>query len=288
MVCSCCSSQRRPRSSSRSMSARPRSRSRSPTLPGIGCWDRSEFAMTATALAATVAQRVRPVAAGPGSGEGGRSRPPGTITCPVPRPRHGRLAWQVLELNPAHVTEQRRVAGPASGQDRRDRSGGDHRAVAGRAWRSRSPTGTRCSGSWSPGRRTAIGGSRPARRRRISCSGQLDRAFPGLTLALPDVLGTKVGPAGRRRVRRPGPAGRVRRRPGSSGSPRPAGCSVRRPVAERSGRRRPRRFADRGRRGGPAGAGRRPDVAGRSRRRRSMPPRPSWRGCCRVSPFRHA
>ena len=31
------------------------------------------------------------------------------------------------------------------------------------------------------------------RRRRTSCSGQLDRTFPGLTLALPDVLATKVG-----------------------------------------------------------------------------------------------
>ena len=53
--------------------------------------------------------------------------------------------------------------------------------------------------------------------------GQLDRTFPGLTLALPDVLGTKVGRlvaaefADPARLAALGAAG-------SSGSPRPAGC----------------------------------------------------------------
>ena len=43
------------------------------------------------------------------------------------------------------------------------------------------------------GRRTGPAGSRRGPRRRTQLLGQLDRAFPGLTLVLPDVLGTKVG-----------------------------------------------------------------------------------------------
>ena len=83
--------------------------------------------------------------------------------------------------------------GSAAGQDRRDRSGGDHRAGVGRA-------GT--TGRW-PRRRLLgeIGAWAAHRSRRVAVRtatknqllGQLDRAFPGLTAALPDVLGTKIG-----------------------------------------------------------------------------------------------
>jgi transposase len=44
-----------------------------------------------------------------------------------------------------------------------------------------------------------------AQRRRTSCWVNSIAPFPGVTTALPDVLGTKVGPAHRRRIRRPAP-----------------------------------------------------------------------------------
>jgi transposase len=100
--------------------------------------------------------------------------------------------WEVVELNPAHVTEQRRVAGRRRVKtDAIDLEAITELLLAGR-------------GS-SPGRGELVGVELAAwaghRSRRIFARtalknqllGQLDRAFPGLTLALPDVLGTKVG-----------------------------------------------------------------------------------------------
>ena len=40
---------------------------------------------------------------------------------------------------------------------------------------------------------TAVGGSERGRQRRTQLLAQPDRCFPGLTLALPDVLGTRIG-----------------------------------------------------------------------------------------------
>ena len=91
--------------------------------------------------------------------------------------------------------------------------------------------------------------------------GQLDRAFPGLTLACRTCWAPRSG-GWSRAVRRPGPARRAGQQPGSSGSPRPAACrSAGRwptgwwpPPATRCPPRR---------RGRPAGPGRRPGPAGR-------------------------
>jgi transposase len=46
--------------------------------------------------------------------------------------------------------------------------------------------------NWPPGRHTGPDGSRSAPQRKTSCSAS-STAFPGLTMALPDVLGTKIG-----------------------------------------------------------------------------------------------
>lgn len=100
--------------------------------------------------------------------------------------------WEVLELNPAQVAEQRRVQGrrriktdvidleaitelvlagyghPVSGRD----------VVIGEV------------SAWAAHRSRRVA-TRTATKNQLL--GQLDRAFPGLTLALPDVLGTKIG-----------------------------------------------------------------------------------------------
>lgn len=101
--------------------------------------------------------------------------------------------WEVLELNPAHVAEQRRVQGRRRIKtDVIDLEAITELALAGH-------------GNPVSGRRDAVIGELSAwaghRSRRVTTRtatknqllGQLDRAFPGLTLALPDVLATKIG-----------------------------------------------------------------------------------------------
>lgn len=100
--------------------------------------------------------------------------------------------WELRELNPAHVTEQRRVQGRRRVKtDAIDLEAITELMLAG-------------AGQVVTDRDLVIGEltARVAHRtRRIEVRtatknqllGQLDRAFPGLTLALPDVLGTKVG-----------------------------------------------------------------------------------------------
>jgi transposase len=100
--------------------------------------------------------------------------------------------WQVVELNPAHVTAQRRVNGQRGVKtDRVDLAAIADLLLAGRgvpvvvagealvelaAWVAHRS------------RRVQV---RTATKNQLL--GQLDRAFPGLTLAISDVLGTKVG-----------------------------------------------------------------------------------------------
>jgi transposase len=100
--------------------------------------------------------------------------------------------WQVVELNPAHVTEQRRVMGRRRVKtDAIDLEAITELALAGRGQQ----VGDRGQvlgelAAWAShrGRRVA---TRTATKNQLL--GQLDRAFPGLTLVLPDVLGTKIG-----------------------------------------------------------------------------------------------
>ena len=100
--------------------------------------------------------------------------------------------WEVLEFNPAHVAEQRRVAG----RRRVKTDAIDLEAITELALAGRGQVITdrqMCIGelaAWVNHRLRRVG-ARTATKNQLL--GQLDRAFPGLTLALPDVLGTKIG-----------------------------------------------------------------------------------------------
>ena len=100
--------------------------------------------------------------------------------------------WEVLEFNPAHVAEQRRVAGRRRVKtDAIDLEAITELALAGRG---QVITDRQvCIGelaAWANHRSRRVA-TRTATKNQLL--GQLDRAFPGLTLALPDVLGTKIG-----------------------------------------------------------------------------------------------
>ena len=100
--------------------------------------------------------------------------------------------WEVLELNPGHVTEQRRVLGKRTIKtDAVDLQAMTELLLAGRGLpvRSSDTVLTELT-AWSV-HRTGRVALRTATKNQLL--GQLDRTFPGLTLALPDVLATKVG-----------------------------------------------------------------------------------------------
>jgi transposase len=100
--------------------------------------------------------------------------------------------WEVLELNPGHVTEQRRVLGKRTIKtDVIDLQAMTELMLAGRG----QPVRDRSLvlgglAAWSA-HRTGRVSLRTATKNQLL--GQLDRTFPGLRLALPDVLATKVG-----------------------------------------------------------------------------------------------
>jgi transposase len=111
---------------------------------------------------------------------------------PLIEPLAWPTGWEVLELNPAHVTAQRRVQGRRRVKtDAFDLEAITELVLAGR--------GVPVTGrdlvigelaAWSAHRARRIQ-TRTATKNQLL--GQLDRSFPGLVLALPDVLGTKVG-----------------------------------------------------------------------------------------------
>jgi transposase len=100
--------------------------------------------------------------------------------------------WELLELNPGHVTEQRKVLGKRTIKtDAIDLEAMTELLLAGRGV----PVTARESvlvelAAWSAHRTRRVQ-IRTATKNQLL--GQLDRSFPGLTLALPDVLGTKIG-----------------------------------------------------------------------------------------------
>jgi transposase len=100
--------------------------------------------------------------------------------------------WEVLELNPAHVAEQRRVQGRRRVKtDAFDLDAITEMLLAGHGIPVTART--RVIGqlrAWTAHRTRRVL-TRTATKNQLL--GQLDRAFPGLTLALPDVLGTKIG-----------------------------------------------------------------------------------------------
>jgi transposase len=100
--------------------------------------------------------------------------------------------WEVLEFNPAHVAEQRRV----QGRRRVKTDAIDLEAITELALAGRGQVITDREiligelAAWANHRLRRVA-TRTATKNQLL--GQLDRAFPGLTLALPDVLGTKIG-----------------------------------------------------------------------------------------------
>lgn len=100
--------------------------------------------------------------------------------------------WEVLELNPAQVAEQRRVQGRRRVKtDVIDLEAITELVLAGygRPVSDRDVVIGEVS-AWALHRSRRVA-TRSATKNQLL--GQLDRAFPGLTLALPDVLGTKIG-----------------------------------------------------------------------------------------------
>ena len=100
--------------------------------------------------------------------------------------------WEVRELNPAHVTEQRRVMGRRRVKtDAIDLEAITELLLAGRGV----PVAGRDAvlgelAAWSAHRTRRVV-TRTATKNQLL--GQLDRSFPGLSVVLPDVLGTKIG-----------------------------------------------------------------------------------------------
>lgn len=100
--------------------------------------------------------------------------------------------WELLELNPAHVTEQRRVMGRRRVKtDAIDLEAITELLLAERGTPLTAPSSVVAELAAWASHRTRRVATRTATKNQLL--GQLDRAFPGLTLALPDVLGTKIG-----------------------------------------------------------------------------------------------
>lgn len=148
-----------------------------------------EFAMTRSGLAAATHQMIAVV---PPSAQvkvgveaaGHYHRPVLDYRWPV--------GWEVLEFNPAHVAEQRRVAG----RRRIKTDAIDLEAITELALAGRGQVITEREirigelAAWANHRSRRVA-TRTATKNQLL--GQLDLAFPGLTRALPDVLGTKIG-----------------------------------------------------------------------------------------------
>lgn len=100
--------------------------------------------------------------------------------------------WEVVELNPAHVSEQRRVMGRRRVKtDALDLEAITELLLAGRGVPVGEPSAVITElTAWAGLRRRRVV-TRVATKNQLL--GQLDRCFPGLTLALPNVLGTRVG-----------------------------------------------------------------------------------------------
>ena len=148
-----------------------------------------EFAMTAPAVAAVV-ERVSAVLPGAAVKVGVEAA--GHYHRPLLGSALWPAGWELLELSPARVSEQRRVQGRRRVKtDAIDLEAITELVLAGHGIpvTARSATITELSG-WAMHRGRRVQ-TRTATKNQLLA--QLDRCFPGLTLALPDVLGTKVG-----------------------------------------------------------------------------------------------
>jgi transposase len=149
-----------------------------------------DFAMTKAGLAATL-MKVGEVIGSDVSVRVGIEAA-GHYHQPLMAPASWPAGWQLLELNPAHVTEQRRVQGRRRVKtDAIDLEAITELVLAGRG----SPVTDRAVvlgelAAWVHHRTRRVEARTAVKNQLL---GQLDRTFPGLTLALPDVLATKVG-----------------------------------------------------------------------------------------------
>lgn len=149
-----------------------------------------DFAMTRAGLAATVAkiEAVVPWRARVRVGV----EAAGHYHQPLLVPSSWPTGWELRELNPGHVSEQRRVQGRRRVKtDAVDLEAITELVLSGQG----SPVTARAEvlgelGAWVTHRRRRVE-TRTATKNQLLA--ELDRAFPGLTLALPDVLGTRVG-----------------------------------------------------------------------------------------------
>jgi transposase len=150
----------------------------------------AEFTMTAPALRAVTARLVQVVPAGAVVKVGVEAA--GHYHLPLLAGEAWPAGWQVLELNPAHVSEQRRVQGRRRVKtDAIDLEAITELLLAGQGV----PVAGRDAVMIELAAQAAHRARRVVARTALKNQllGQLDRSFPGLTLALPDVLGTKVG-----------------------------------------------------------------------------------------------
>jgi transposase len=149
-----------------------------------------EFTMTASGLREVTARAAQVVPAGVVVRVGVEAA--GHYHLPLAVPSAWPAGWQVVELNPAHVSEQRRVAGRRRVKtDAIDLEAITELVLAGRGQSvaaAQTLFGEISAWAGHRSRRVAV---RTATKNQLL--GQLDRAFPGLTAALPDVLGTKIG-----------------------------------------------------------------------------------------------
>jgi transposase len=150
----------------------------------------AEFTMTAPALRAVTARLLQVVPAGAVVKVGVEAA--GHYHLPLLAGSAWPDGWQVLELNPAHVSEQRRVQGRRRVKtDAIDLEAITELLLSGQGV----PVASREAviielAAWAAHRARRVSARTAVKNQLL---GQLDRCFPGLTLALPDVLGTKVG-----------------------------------------------------------------------------------------------
>jgi transposase len=149
----------------------------------------AEFAITAPALAA-VLQRVCAVLPAAPVKVGVEAA--GHYHRPLLGPGVWPAGWEVLELSPARVADQRRV----QGRRRIKTDAIDLEAITelvlagyGVAVTARAVAVTELTG-WAMHRGRRVQARTAVKNQLL---GQLDRCFPGLTVVVPDVLGTKVG-----------------------------------------------------------------------------------------------
>jgi len=149
----------------------------------------AEFAMTAPALAA-VLQRVCAVLPAAPVKVGVEAA--GHYHRPLLGPAVWPAGWEVLELSPARVAEQRRVQGRRRVKtDAIDLEAITELVLAGHGVAVTARTGAVIElTGWALHRCRRVQARTAVKNQLL---GQLDRCFPGLTVVLPDVLGTKVG-----------------------------------------------------------------------------------------------